>query len=46
VIPLKVVPFCSAGDSDGLLLDDATPFDQILGQCRELENKVNAAMRP
>jgi hypothetical protein len=31
---------------DGLLLDDATPFEQVLGQCRELENKINAAMRP
>ena len=30
---------------DGLLLDDAEPFDALLRRCQALADKVNAAVR-
>jgi hypothetical protein len=30
---------------DGLLLDDAEPFDALLQRCQALADKVNAATR-
>ena len=30
---------------DGLLLDDAEPFDDLLEQCQALSDKVNVAVR-
>ena len=30
---------------DGLLLDDAEPFDALLLRCQALADKVNAAVR-
>jgi hypothetical protein len=30
---------------DGLLLDDAEPFDALLERCRALADKVNAMVR-
>lgn len=32
--------------ADGLLFDDAEPFDQLMAHCLELEGRINAAMHP
>ncbi len=32
--------------ADGLLFDDAEPFDQLMARCLELEGRINAAMHP